>query len=135
MMVTVLPLKSGASCACTHGTRASVAAIATTAASVRDIIRRLALSLGAVYRLHHRRNSSALFEPALPRQRSPREEAECQAQYRTLLGVELCTEDLVIGRHCRSDPQFGHLSGQRVMFGIAQHAGDELGVALIPIID
>src|SRR4051812_35384527 len=95
MTVTVLPLKSAASCASAQGASARVAAIVATWASVRGNIdnsgvrklpHRVAFqsSLGAVYGLTHGGDSGAIFQAVLAYQRPPREKAERQRQQSAL---------------------------------------------------
>src|SRR3954468_24370541 len=146
MTVTVLPLKSAASCARARGASARVAAIVATWASdrgnidnsgVRRLSHRVAFqsSLGAVYGLNHRSDSGAVFQPVLAYQRPPREKAERQRQQCALFSFQLRAKHLAIARHRRSEPQFDGRSRQRVMLGITQYACGQISVALIPVIN
>jgi hypothetical protein len=82
--------------------------------------------------LDHGVGGSARLQAAVPDERPPGEKAERQPQQRALLCGQLGAKHVCVGRHIRPEAHFGNFSRERMIFGVAQHAGGQVGVAVIP---
>src|SRR5215472_4253338 len=99
-------------------------------------------AVGASIRLHatndrvdHGGDSRTSAHTAFAHKRAPGEVAQRQVQHGALLCAQFRPKHIVVSRELRAETQFADFPDQWMMFNIAQDAGEQVSVALIPFIN